>query len=85
MGTVSRRRVLGETDLGAHQEKMIIVAMPLCHQELQSLNLGQTHCFAFFQQNYKISRVQGRQQMLMYLDFGTAAHEIAKNGSNSPK
>lgn len=50
-----------------------------------STNLGQTYLLAFFQLNHKISRVQGRQQMLIYLDFGTAAREIAKNGSNRPK
>lgn len=32
----------------------------------------------FFQQNYKISEVQRRRQMLIYLDSGTEAHGIIK-------
>ena len=54
-------------------------------KKLRSLNLGQTHLLAFFHQNYKISRAQGRQQMLMYLDFGTAAHEITKKRFKQPE
>ena len=78
------RRALGERPRYP-RERMAIVQCHCVTKKLQSLNLGQTRCLAFFQQNHKISRVQGRQQMLMYLDFGTAAHEIVKNGSNSPK
>lgn len=59
---------------------MKIEAMSVCHQETMKYKFGPDTLvsFFFFQLNYKISRVQGRRQMLIYLDFGTAAHEIAK-------
>lgn len=38
--------------------------------------------FFFFHQNYKISQVQRRRQMLIYLDSGAAAHKIKKNNKN---
>lgn len=70
----------GGTELCANQEKMKIEAMSACHQETMKYKFGPDTLvsFFYFQLNYKISRVQGRQQMLIYLDFGTAAREIAK-------
>lgn len=75
----------GRVHLCADQEKRKIMAMSACHPETIQFKFWPDMLVIFFQQNYKISKVRGRQQMLIYLDFGTAAHEIAKNGSNGPK